>query len=328
MFLLSMIFPMLIIINKQSKIPLIGLIQIGIIDRGTNLLQIRPTTICNLDCIFCSTNHPLHQNNYIAEKSYLIETLKEIIKEKQTNIEANIDSVGGPTTYENLIPLIEEISKIKEVNFISMQTNGTLLTKQLIKQLEKANLNRINLSIHTLDENKAKILANNKNYNLKHILNIINFIKTTKIELNLTPVWIPEINDNDIKELIKFVKKHNIKISIQKYEETKFSKKLRKKMNWKKFYKELKNLENKYKIKLIATKEDFNIKETKRIEKPINKGEVLNAKLLAAGWYKDQSITSYKNRAITIINQKFILNKIIKIKIIDDSNNIYLAKKI
>ncbi len=319
---------MLIIINKQSKIPLIGLIQIGIIDRGTNLLQIRPTTICNLDCIFCSTNHPLHQNNYIAEKSYLIETLKEIIKEKQTNIEANIDSVGEPTTYENLIPLIEEISKIKEVNFISMQTNGTLLTKQLIKQLEKANLNRINLSIHTLDENKAKILANNKNYNLKHILNIINFIKTTKIELNLTPVWIPEINDNDIKELIKFVKKHNIKISIQKYEETKFSKKLRKKMNWKKFYKELKNLENKYKIKLIATKEDFNIKETKRIEKPINKGEVLNAKLLAAGWYKDQSITSYKNRAITIINQKFILNKIIKIKIIDDSNNIYLAKKI
>ncbi|MBS3159583.1 radical SAM protein, partial [Candidatus Woesearchaeota archaeon] len=154
---------MLIIINKQSKIPLIGLIQIGIIDRGTNLLQIRPTTICNLDCIFCSTNHPLHQNNYIAEKSYLIETLKEIIKEKQTNIEANIDSVGEPTTYENLIPLIEEISKIKEVNFISMQTNGTLLTKQLIKQLEKANLNRINLSIHTLDENKAKILANNKN---------------------------------------------------------------------------------------------------------------------------------------------------------------------
>ena len=70
------------------------------------------------------------------------------------------------------------------------------------------------------------------------------------------------------------------------------------------------------------------MKETKRIEKPINKGEVLNAKLLAAGWYKDQSITSYKNRAITIINQKFILNKIIKIKIIDDSNNIYLAKKI
>lgn len=320
---------MLIIINKQSKIPLIGLIQVGIIDRGTNLLQIRPTTICNLDCIFCSTNHSLHQNNYIAEKSYLIETLKQIIKEKETDIEANIDSVGESTTYENLIDLITEISEIKQVKFISMQTNGTLLTKQFIKQLEKAGLNRINLSIHTLDENKAKTLANNKNYNLKHIISLIEFIKTTKIELNLTPVWIPEINDEDIINLIKFAKKTDTKISIQKYEETKFSKKLTtKKMNWKNFYKELKSLEEKFKIKLIATKEDFNIVETKRIKKPIKIGQVINAKILAPGWYTDQSIAEYQNRAITIINQKFIPNKVIKIKIIEDSNNIYLAKKI
>ena len=38
----------------EDDIPLIGHIAFGIIDRGTNLLQIRATSFCALSCIFCS----------------------------------------------------------------------------------------------------------------------------------------------------------------------------------------------------------------------------------------------------------------------------------
>ena len=36
--------------------PLVGHVAFGIIDRGTNLLQIRPTSLCPLSCIFCSVD--------------------------------------------------------------------------------------------------------------------------------------------------------------------------------------------------------------------------------------------------------------------------------
>ncbi|HDD34251.1 MAG TPA: radical SAM protein, partial [Thermofilaceae archaeon] len=37
-------------------IPLIGHLAFGIVDRGTNLLQIRPTSSCPLSCVFCSVD--------------------------------------------------------------------------------------------------------------------------------------------------------------------------------------------------------------------------------------------------------------------------------
>ena len=45
-----------IYIHKNSGIPLIGSVYFGIIDRGTNIIEIRPTTGCNLNCIYCSVD--------------------------------------------------------------------------------------------------------------------------------------------------------------------------------------------------------------------------------------------------------------------------------
>ena len=46
----------LIRVTYESGIPLIGCIAFGLIDRGTNLIQIRPFTGCPLSCIFCSVD--------------------------------------------------------------------------------------------------------------------------------------------------------------------------------------------------------------------------------------------------------------------------------
>ena len=43
-------------VHKNSGIPLIGTAYFGLIDRGTNLIEIRPLTGCNLSCIFCSVD--------------------------------------------------------------------------------------------------------------------------------------------------------------------------------------------------------------------------------------------------------------------------------
>jgi len=321
-------------IDKNSGIPLIGLIHIGIIDRGTNLLQIRPSTACNMKCEFCSTNannFEIHPYNFIVEQGYLIEWLKYAIKEKESNeIEANIDSMGEPTAYPQIIELITSISKIPEIKFISIQTNGTLLSKEKIKALEKAGLNRINLSIHSLQKNQSKKLFGSENYDIDKILDAIKSIKETKIELYMNPVWIPNINDKEIEKIIDLAKEVNAKLGIQKYEVYKYSRKMKgaKAETYWKFYDKLKKLEKEKKLKLIIGKEDFNIKKTKRIPTTMNIGENVNVEIKLPGWMPDQMIGVANDRCITINKCNDKIGDKIRVKITDNKNNIYLGKKL
>ncbi len=321
-----------ITIDRESGIPLIGLIHLGVIDRGSNLLQVRASTACNMKCTFCSTsaNSNIHPYNYQVEVNYLLDTIKEVIRLKDGKVrEINIDSVGEPSAYPDLIKLIEGCKKIKEIEFISMQTNGTLLNKTKIKQLEKAGLCRINFSIHSLDSEKSKTLFGNPTYNLKKALDNINHFKESNIELNLTPVWLPKVNDKDIEELIQFAKEQGIKILIQKYEETKYSRKERKakKITWFKFYKQLEKWEKQFKVKLKTGPNDMNIHRTKKIPLEFNVNDMVPTEILLPGWIKGEMIGKTNNRAITILNSNFKVGQRVRVKITNTKNSIYLAKK-
>jgi cyclic pyranopterin phosphate synthase len=62
---------------------------------------------------------------------------------------------GEPTVRPNLVDLVGEMSAIPGVNSLSMTTNGILMGK-LAKPLKEAGLQRVNISIDTLDPVKFK----------------------------------------------------------------------------------------------------------------------------------------------------------------------------
>src|SRR3989344_3657049 len=214
----------LIKITNSSNIPLIGCIAFGIIDRGTNLLQVRCTSVCNMKCEFCSTsanNFKIHPVNYIVDINYLVDEVRKISEFKGQDIHIFLDSVGDPMSHPDFLNLVKKLKEIKNISKVDVITNGTFLTKELINNLEIAGLNRLNISVHSLDSLKAKLLFGKENYDIEKIKEILNYIKNTKIDLWLTPVWIPNINDNDIVDLIKFAKENNFNIAIQKYKKPK-----------------------------------------------------------------------------------------------------------
>ena len=88
-----------------------------------------------------------------------MEAVEEIAPFKGPGVECHIDSPGEPTLYPDIVALVEWLKQIKEVAVVSMQSNGTLLDPNLIKSLEEAGLDRINLSIHALEPTKAAYLA-------------------------------------------------------------------------------------------------------------------------------------------------------------------------
>lgn len=323
----------LIKIGEKSGIPLVGLIFIGVIDRGTSLLQVRPTTICNQNCPFCSVNAnnaKIHPNNFQVELKYLLKWIKEIVEFKEGEVEINFDSVGEVATYPSLIPLIENCAKIKGVKRLSMQTNGSLLTKEKIDKLEKAGLNQINLSINSLDKDLAVKLAGIKAYNIKKITELIEYISNSKIDLLLAPVWMPKINDEEIPKIIELAKKLNATLGIQKYEVYKYSRKIKggKAINWWKFYRQIEQWEKEFDVKLKLSAKEMGIEKRKRLPTVFEKNEKTIVEIKCPGWINGQMIGVSKNRCISVNHCDAKEGDKVKIKILENKNNIYLAERI
>ena len=160
-------------ITRQSGIPLVGCIYFGVVDRGSSLLQIRPSCGCNLNCPFCSVDAGPHSRSrvtdYQVELDYLMEAVEEIAPFKGPGVECHIDSPGEPMLYPDIVPLVERLKAIKEVSVVSMQSNGTLLDEERIRALEEAGLDRINLSIHSLQPEKAAFLAGMPGFDIEKI---------------------------------------------------------------------------------------------------------------------------------------------------------------
>lgn len=320
-------------ITEDSGIPLIGCIAFGIIDRGTNLLQIRSTSICNMSCTFCSTdggpNSTHHKTTYTVDAGYLLKWVKKVCELKGDNVEIFIDSVGDPLMYNEFVKLVAGLKKITNVKHVTVITNGTLLTDKMIKEIEDAGLDRINLSIHTMDEKIGKLLMGCSWYDISKIKEICRKIAKSKIELMLTPVWLPKVNDKDVEDIIQFSKDIGAKIGIQKYEIYKHSRKHKGagKVNWFKFYRQIKEWEKKFGIKLTVNKDDVNVENRPRLKDEMHVDDKVNAEIRLPGWQKGQMIGVANNRCISINDCDTEIGKTIRVKITDDKNGIYLAEK-
>lgn len=318
-------------INQDSGIPLIGLAYLGILTRNNNsLIQIRPTTICNLHCQFCSTaagSFNIHPRNFVIEKTYLVAWIKEVVDYLETVDIAHIDSVGEPTTYKDLPFLIKEIKKLK-VKQVSLVTNCSLLNEKLIKELKQAGLDKINISIHSLKEDKSKQLFGSNSYNIKKVLENITLLTKSGIEVWLTPVYLPGINEPDIEDIIKLSKKLNCNIGIQKYETHKYGRKMKsvKEETYHNFYKKINEWESKFNIQLGFKAKDIEVKKVKKLPVKFKLNEKVKIQLKSQGWMPNQMIGVSKNRAITVLDCNKPINSTINAKIVQTKNNIYLAK--
>ncbi|MBI5871510.1 radical SAM protein [archaeon] len=317
-------------IQITQNIPLIGCIAFGIIDRGTNLVQIRPNSACNLNCIFCSTNanNPdIHPVEYNVDCSYLLNAARKVVEYKNCPVEANIDSVGEPLLYKDIIRLIKGMNGISKVYRISMQTNGALLTKEKIRQLLNAGLSHINLSVNSLEQAKAEKLSGCC-YNLAHILDMVNAIKEAGIGLRLCPVWIPKINDKDITGIIRFAKENVLQTGIQKYEIYKYGKKPAKAITWWKFYEQLRIWEKEFDAKLVLSANDLGIHKAQRLPTAMEINQTVYAEIACLGWFKSQMIAVANKRCISINNCKGNKGDRIKLKILNNKDNIYVGEQV
>jgi len=336
----------LIYITKDSRIPLIGSIYFGLIDRGTNLIQVRPLTGCLLNCPFCSVDEgPWSKTrliDYIIDSDYLIEETTKLIDYKNlADVEIHIDGQSEPTLYPHLVELIAEFAKNPRIAVISMQTNGIPLNLPYIKKLEQAGLTRINLSINSLNPQRANYLAG-VSYDIRHIKQITEAIARSSIQLLISPLWILGINDEDIEEIISFVSGLNIQskfplLGIQNYLKYKFGRKIPsvKLVNMKRFKEKLCEWEQTFGIRsLLLTPNDFGIHPAKSYPKAFERGEKTEVEIILPGRLgskfqnRREMLGRARNRLIQVMESKSQIGDRVFVKVTNTEDNIYYAHEI
>lgn len=323
--------PKLVNITKESGIPLIGCIAFGIIDRGSNLLQIRCTSSCNMKCGFCSTSansFDIHPTNYIVDINYLFEETKKIAELKGKGVIIFLDSVGEPMSHPNFIELGGKLKTIEEVEEVVVITNGTFLSKEKIEKLKEYGLDRINVSLHSIDPERSKKLFGMTSYDVDKVKDALVYAGKIGLNIMVTPVWVPNVNDKDIEEVIKFSKENGFGIGLQKYETYRYSRKMKKakKQTYWKFYNKIKEWEKAYDIKLKVRAEDLNVEKRERIPEVIDIGEKVYADIVCNGWLTGQMIGKAKDRCISVNECNKEIGDKVRVKIIENKNNIYLAE--
>lgn len=300
----------LVFVTKESGIPLLGHSAFGIIDRGTNLLQVRCISGCNLSCIFCSVDEgrmsKTRKTDYIVDPDYMLEAVERVVEFKGRGVEIHLDGQGEPTLYPYFEYFVERVSRIRGVEVISVQTNGTLLNDERISAIEN-HVTRINLSISSMDPKLARRLHGP--YNLNKALDVAEMIANSKMDLLIAPVWVPGYNDGEIPKIIEFAleigagKKYP-PLGIQKYIPYRFGRKTGKSMSFREFYSRLREFEREYGVKLILRPEDFGMEKRERLPCPFKKGERVRARIVAEGRLIGEKLVVARDRSVAVMSEK------------------------
>ena len=170
-----------------------------------NEARIIVTNDCNYRCIFC------HNEGFDASKIESWKPSEEVVLNIIEKVLAkgckDITFTGGePLIYrEILVSAVEFIgSRYADVS-ITIITNGSLLTEEWLKRVNKFKNIRFNVSLHTANADKYAKITNQKSFSLEKIKEKLNLLKKEEIPFKLNCVALIEtMTIEDIKELIDF----------------------------------------------------------------------------------------------------------------------------
>jgi cyclic pyranopterin phosphate synthase len=187
-----------------------------------SILRLKITGKCNRKCFFC---HQEGGMSYLSDMDYC-DDLDSFIRKfsKEFEIKAVAITGGEPLMNPNALNIFKGISKINQIEKISLTTNGTISPEfDFWRKLSKTKLKEVNISIadiiNTKDFNILKkqtvIIKNLNKLNIQANVNIvvfndsiysINVIKTLlkykKDKLKFTITLLPNLNNYDYSKSI------------------------------------------------------------------------------------------------------------------------------
>jgi len=170
-------------------------------NRNITYMRISVTDRCNLRCRYCMPEQGVSPKNHADILSY--EQILAVAKEAILLGIKKIRLTGGePLVRKGVLYLIEELKKLKGLEELVLTTNGVLLEK-MAKPLKETGIDRLNISLDTLDPEKYKKMT--RIGDIHHVLKGIDAtveagFRNTKLNM----VLIPGVNDDEVEKMKAF----------------------------------------------------------------------------------------------------------------------------
>ena len=154
--------------------------------REINYLRISVTEDCNHRCVYCMPANAVPRSWTAMKDDDIVET------------------GGEPLVRPGIVDLCARIHDVKGVKEVTMTTNGTRL-KEMAKDLKAAGINRVNISLDTLDEKKFRQITRGGDIN-KVLEGMDAAFAAGMDPIKLNTVLIGGFNDDEIFKLAELTR--------------------------------------------------------------------------------------------------------------------------
>lgn len=170
-------------------------------NRDIFYMRISVTDRCNLRCTYCmpKTGIPLKKHSAILSYEQIVSIVREAVKLGITKVRL---TGGEPLVRKNISSLIQQLRSETDIQEITLTTNGILLPK-MARSLKGAGLDRLNISLDTLNPETYRSLTRIGDLELV-LKGIDSAIEAGFLNTKLNMVLIPGINTHEVEDIKTF----------------------------------------------------------------------------------------------------------------------------
>jgi cyclic pyranopterin phosphate synthase len=177
--------------------------------RRIDYIRLSVTDRCDFRCVYCMTE----DMKFLPRKEVL--SLEEIYQVAQAFTELGVNKIrltgGEPLVRNNVISLVERLGALAGLKELLLTTNGAQLDK-FAAPLKKAGVNRINISIDSLDAERFRRIS--RVGKLENVLKGIEAARAQGFErLRLNAVIMKKYNDDEVMALTEFALDRDVDIA-------------------------------------------------------------------------------------------------------------------
>ena len=169
--------------------------------REINYLRISVTEDCNQRCLYCMSENTIPRAWNALKDDEIVEVV-----EAATALGINKFRITGgePLVRPGIVDLCRRVKQVPGVREVTLTTNGTLLSKYA-EDLKNAGVNRVNISLDTLDADKFKQIT--RGGSLDKVLEGLNAaVSCGMMPIKLNTVLIGGFNDDEIFKFVELTR--------------------------------------------------------------------------------------------------------------------------
>lgn len=176
-------------------------------NRKIDYLRLSVTDRCNLRCAYCMPSEGIEE--VMPEELLSFEEILRLVRIFTALEVKKVRITGGePLVRKGIVGLIESIAGINGIETVAMTTNGILLL-EYASDLKKAGVQKLNISIDTLNEDKFKKITQRPYFH--RVMDGIDKAKQTAFDvLKLNVVVMKGINDDEVHDFVEFAMSKNL----------------------------------------------------------------------------------------------------------------------